>query len=171
LVGDTTTPFADMPPAWIKAPNLRRRRTADDEDDWDEPDPFFDAQFAAKVFAKFPVEAWCQSSVYRTLWQTALTSFVTWTAERLMPPWQDSRRRRDPPTELFEWNDTIGDLLARSAPFFETPWVRQHLLVPFLADDENALAVLSEFADKTVTRHVLDAAQIPSNTLDLLSLH
>jgi hypothetical protein len=108
-------------------------------------------------------------SAYRTLWQAALKNLVSWTAERLMPPWHDRNKRRDRSTRLFEWNKTLGDLLARSAPFFETPFVRQHLLAPFLADDEDALAVLAEFADKTVTRHVLDAAQIPSNTLELLS--
>jgi hypothetical protein len=169
LVSDSVAPLAEMPPAWIKATDARRRRASSDEDAWGDPDPLFDAQYAAKVFDSFPVETWCQSSVYRTLWQAALKNLVSWTAERLMPPWHDRNKRRDRSTRLFEWNKILGDLLARSAPFFETPFVRQHLLAPFLADDEDALAVLAEFADKTVTRHVFDAAQIPSNTLELLS--
>jgi hypothetical protein len=57
----------------------------------------------------------------------------------------------------------------RAAPFFETDWVRKHLLAPFLANDEELLRVLAEFADKTVTRHILDAPAVPNNTLALLS--
>jgi hypothetical protein len=164
---DAPTPFPDVPPAWVKASPLRRRATDHDES-WAEPDPLFNAQFAAKIFIDFPIEVWCQSSTYRPLWQAALSSLVTWTAERLMPTWHDRTKRRDRPTDLFEWDATFGDLLARSASFFETSWVRQHFLAPFIADDENALRVLAKFAEKTVTRHVLDAVQVPANTLDLL---
>jgi hypothetical protein len=167
---DTPKPFPDVPPAWVKASRLRGRRTTDDdEESWGEPDPSFNAQFAAKIFINFPIEVWCQSSTYRPLWQAALSSLVTWTAERLMPTWHGRTTRRDRPTDLFEWDATFGDLLARSASFFETPWVRQHFLAPFVVNDEAALQVLAEFADKTVTRHVLDAVQVPANTLDLLN--
>jgi hypothetical protein len=169
LAREAATPFPDIPPAWVKTSRRQRRRSVDEEEDWGEPDPSFSPQFAAKVFVNFPVEAWCGSSAYRPFWQAAISKLVIWTAERLMPPWHDSKMRRDRPTDLIEWNATFGDLLARSAPFFETSWVRQHLLAPFLMNDENALRVLSEFADKTVTRHVLDAENIPKNTLDLLS--
>jgi hypothetical protein len=170
LTKDTNTPFPDLPPAWIKTSRGRRRKRSDDDDEgWTEPNPSFNAQFAAKIFAKFPVEAWCQSTTYRPLWQAALSKLVAWTAERLMPSWQDRTTRRDRPTELFEWNGALGDLTARSAPFFELQWVRQHLLAPFLVDNENALGVLSEFVDKAVKRHLLDATEIPTNTLELLN--
>ena len=170
LTKDIPTPLPDVPPAWVKTSRSRRRRTVDDgEEGWGDPNPSFNAQFAAKIFTNFPVEVWCQSSTYRPLWQAALSSLVTWTAERLMPTWHDRTTRRHRPTDLFEWAATFGDLLARSAPFFETPWVRQHLLAPFVVDDENALRVLAKFSDKTVRRHVLDAAQVPGNTLELLS--
>lgn len=167
---NSTTPFPEVPPAWVKASQLRGHRTTGDGDEsWGEPDPFFNAQFAAKIFTNFPVEVWCQSPTYRPLWQATLSSLVTWTAERLMPTWHDRTTRRDRPTDLFEWNTTFGDLLARSASFFETSWVRQYFLAPFIVDDEAALQVLAEFADKTVTSHVLDATHVPTNTLDLLS--
>jgi hypothetical protein len=93
---------------------------------------------------------------------------LVWTAERSMPSWREDRKRHDLATDLIEWHDALGDLLARSSPFYDLQWTRDNLLKSFFADDDNALAVLSEFADKTVTRHVFDAAQIPSNTLPLL---
>jgi hypothetical protein len=62
----------------------------------------------------------------------------------------------------------LGDLLARAAPFLETKFVRKELMAPFLTDDEEGLGVLAAFAEKTVTRHVLDAPVIPANTIDLL---
>ena len=169
LSNDTPVAFLDLPRAWAKASHVRRRVVIDGvEDGWGESDPSFNSQFAAKIFASFPVETWCQSPIYRPLWQMALSSLVTWTAERLMPPWHDGSTRRDGSIEPFEWDATLGDLLARSAPFFDTSWVRQRLLTPFLADDENALRILAEFTDRSIARHILDADQVPDNTLELL---
>ncbi|MFZ3327909.1 MAG: hypothetical protein WA231_19385, partial [Methylocella sp.] len=169
LTNSSNTPLADVPPAWSKTSQRRwRRAESDGEEAWGDPDPSFNAQFAAKIFPHFPIEAWCQSSIYCPMLQAWLLQLVTWTAERLMPSWQDRKRRRDRQTWLHEWNDVLGDLLARAAPFFETERVRQHFLAPFLADDKEALCVLAEFADKTVTRHVFDAPNIPANTIALL---
>ena len=167
----TDTPLADLPPAWTRASPRRRgrRRQSEGQMEWGDPDPSFEPQFAAKIFPSFPIEAWCQSSAHRSMLQATLCQLATWTAERLMPPWQDRTRRRDRQTELYEWERVLGDLLARAAPFFETGWVRQHLLAPFLTDDERALRVLAEFADKTATRHVVDASIVPANTFELLN--
>jgi hypothetical protein len=170
LTNASDAPLADVPPAWVKTSRRRRRRaTLDGEEEWGDPDPSFNAQFAAKIFPNFPIEALCQSSTYRPILQAALLQFVTWTAERLMPSWRDRKTQRDRQTELHEWNAVLGDLLARAAPFFETEWVCQHFLSPFLTDDEEALPVISQFADRTVTRHVLDVPNVPANTFALLS--
>jgi hypothetical protein len=169
LSNSSDTPLADMPPAWTKTSRRGLPRAEwEDEERWRDPDPLFDAQFAAKIFPHFPIEAWCQSNIYRPMLQATLIQLVTWTAERLMPSWRDRKVRHARQTELYDWNIVLGDLLARATPFFETEWVRQYFLAPFLADDEEALAVLSHFADRTVTRHVLDAPNVPANTLTLL---
>ncbi|MGC1861881.1 MAG: hypothetical protein WA733_12345 [Methylocystis sp.] len=169
LMKASETPFVGMPPAWVKVSRRRRSRAAPDgEEEWGDPDPSFNTQFASKLFPHFPIEAWGQSSTYRPILQTVLSQLVTWTAERLMPSWRDRKTQRDRQTALHEWNAVLGDLLARAAPFFEMEWVRQHFLAPFLADNEEALPVLSQFADRTVARHVLDAPNVPANTLALL---
>jgi hypothetical protein len=168
LASGVDAALPDVPPAWVKTSRRRRRRAMDDEEGWGDPDPSFDAQFAAKLFPSFPVEAWCQSNTYRPLLQATLSQLVHWTAERLMPSWHDRTTRRDRQTELHQWNGVLGDLLARAAPFFDVEWVRRDFLAPFLADDDEALRVLAAFADKTVTRHVLDAVEVPANTFDLL---
>jgi hypothetical protein len=165
-------PLTDIPPAWVRAQTQGRRGRSAEEREWTDPDPSFDPQYAAKLFPLFPIEAWCQSSVYKPMLEKTLKQLVAWTAERLMPSWRVEKRgsRSDHNvTGLIGWNDSLGDLLARSAPFFETELVRNEFLAPFLTDAEEGLAVLSEFADMTVRRQVLDAPTVPTNTLDLLN--
>lgn len=164
------TPLTAVPPAWVREEDPRRRAWAKDEDQWTDPNPCFDEQLAAKLFHLFPVEAWCGSAQHKPLLESAIRQLVAWTAERLMPSWRDDRlwRRSERHPELTEWNLVLGDLLARAAPFFDTDVVRKDFLAPFLADQDEGLGVLTSFAEMTVTRHVLDAPTIPSNTLDLL---
>ena len=168
LGNDTIAPLPPLPPAWVRTPRRGWDRQLEDEFTWAEPNPFFDAQFAASVLQHLPIEAWCQSDIYRPILQHSLRQFVVWTSERLMPP----GRERGPDhglARMIPWTRQIGDLLARAAPYYETDIVRKELLAPFLTDDENGLRVLAPFADRTVTRHVLDAPTIPSNTFSLLN--
>jgi hypothetical protein len=151
-------PLTSMPPAWVKTLGRQRSGRSEDEAGWDDAYPLFNAVFAAKIFPLFPIEAWCQSSLYKPMVAVGLKELVAWTAERLMPSWLKDKR-----------NDVLGDLLARAAPFFETEFVRKEFLAPFLTENEEGLAVLARFADMTVTRQVLDAPTVPANTLDLLN--
>jgi hypothetical protein len=165
-------PLTSMPPAWVKTLGRRRSGRSEDEAGWDDADPLFNAAFAAKIFPLFPIEAWCQSSLYKPMVAVGLKELVAWTAERLMPSWLKDKRKRRSDTRrsfLIEWEAVLGDLLARAAPFFETEFVRKEFLAPFLTEDEEGLAVLAGFADMTVTRQVLDAPTVPANTLDLLN--
>ena len=166
LGGSGIIPLPPLPAAWVRMP--RRGRDGQLEDTWTDPNPLFDAQFAASVFQHLPIEAWCQSDIYRPLLQHALKQFVAWTAERLMPSWR-GRGPDDDLARMIEWTRLLGDLLARAAPYYETEMVRKEFLAPFLTDDKNGLLVLAPFADRTVARHVLDAETIPSNTFDLLN--
>ena len=164
-------PLTSMPPAWVKTLGRRHSGRSEDEAGWDDAYPLFNAVFAAKIFPLFPIEAWCQSSIYKPMVAMGLKDLVTWTAERLMPSWLKDKRKRRSDTRrsfLIEWEAVLGDLLARAAPFFETEFVRKEFLAPFLTEDEEGLAVLAGFANMTVTRQVLDAPTVPANTLDLL---
>jgi hypothetical protein len=166
------TPLTTVPPAWVETNGRHRVRRSEQKATWDDADPSFDPQFAAKLFPLFPIEAWCQSDVYKPMVATALQELVAWTAERLMPSWLQNKRRCGSDigaTSLIEWNSVLGDLLARAAPYFETEFVRKEFLAPFLTEDEEGLAVLAPFAEMTVTRQVLDAPVIPPNTFDLLN--
>jgi hypothetical protein len=161
---ETEEGFEPLPPAWVKA--CKRNRRA--EDYWTDPERSFDAQYAAKLFALFPLEEWCRSDVYRPKIQPHLVDLARWTAERLMPPWDDRKTRRDKETNLFEWDRTLGTMLSRALPFFDLQWVRDNFVKPFSSDDEEALGVLAQFAESIVTRHVLDAKDIPENALPVL---
>jgi hypothetical protein len=167
------TPLTILPPAWVNISNTPTAGLAEDDTGWRDPDPSFDAQFAAKLFPLFPIEAWCRSSPYRPMVLAFLKDWVSWAAQRLMPSWLvgTHRRRSDRGgRSLFEWNRVLGDLLARAAPYFDTEQVRKELLAPFLTNDEEGLGVLAPFADMTVRRQVLDTPIMPANTLDLLHL-
>ena len=158
-----------LPPAWAKMTNRPWDSRLDDEVEWDDPDPSFNARYAASVFQHCPIEAWCQTGTFKPMVENMLKGFVVWTDERLIPPW--SHHNREPnrkTTGLIEWTRLLGDFLARAAPYFETEVVRNDFLAPFLTDSKNALSVLAPFADKTVCRHIFDAPTIPSNTFDLL---
>ena len=167
---NTIAPLRPLPPAWVKTLGQSRYGRPENEVGWNDPDPSFNARFAASIFQHFPIEAWCQSDIYKPMLEIALKQFVAWTSERLMPPWNDRKSRSNRNTsESIEWTSLLGDLLARAAPHFETEVVRKEFLAPFLTDDESGLGVLAPFVDMTVCRHVLDAPIIPSNTFDLLN--
>lgn len=156
--------FDPLPPAWVN--DSKRNRHAGDH--WTDPERSFDGQYAAKLFAHFPLEEWCKSDIYRSRVQPLLADLARWTAERLMPPWDDGETRRGKETSLFEWDRTLGTMLARALPFFELQWLRDNFFKPFSPDDEEALRVLAPFAESIVTRHVLDAKDIPENALRVL---
>ncbi|MBR1250017.1 hypothetical protein JQ609_24215 [Bradyrhizobium sp. AUGA SZCCT0169] len=165
------TPLTAVPPAWVKTTRGRRFGRSGAEANWDDADPSFDAQFAAKLFPLFPIEAWCQTDIYKPMVATFLKELAAWTAERLMPSWlpNDRRRRSDiGGPSLIEWNGVLGDLLARAVPFLETTFIRDKLLAPFLTEDEEGLDVLASFTTMTVSRHVFDAQIIPDQTFVLL---
>lgn len=165
-------PLTSVPPAWAKTAGPRRYGRSEDAVGWGDANPSFNAAFAARVFNLFPIEAWCQSSLYKPMVAVSLKQLAAWTAERLMPSWLkgDRKRRSDfDRTSLIEWNRVLGDLLARASPFFDTEYVRKEFLAPFLTEEEEGLAVLAGFADMTVSRHVLDAPTVPANTFDLLN--
>jgi hypothetical protein len=161
-------PMPKLPPAWVKGKARGRRRVL--EDQWQHPNVFFEAQAASKLFTKMPVEAWIGAEPYRPLFEPFLHDLVKWTTESIMPSWQteDDRRRDNRHTELLEWNRALADLMARAVPFVALDVARNSFVKPFLPDDEDALSVLANFADKVVLRHVCDAATIPANTIPLL---
>ena len=99
-----------------------------------------------------------------------IQSLVNWTALRMNRP-GGKGRRRDRTTDLIGWNDALGDVLARAAPFVDPTLVKDKFLAPFLQNhDDDELDVIAAFTDRLVVRHVLDAAAIPAGTFELLEL-
>ncbi len=155
--------FELLPAAWVKASNPNHQN----EDYWTAPKRSFDGQYAAKLFKQLPLEEWCQSDVYRPKIELFLIDLARWTSEQLMPSWDDKKQRQRQ-TDLIEWEHALGTMFARVLPFFDLQWVREHFIQPFSQDDEEALCVLTQFANDIVTRHVFDARDIPANVLPTL---
>ncbi|NKA92043.1 hypothetical protein GO283_00587 [Ralstonia solanacearum] len=157
LTDNKPKPFPTLPAAWKKHPGVA---------EWQEPNPLFDAQRAAKKVRKFPIEKWCELPDFKPLALELIQALVRWTSERLNPARTDRQRDR---TNVLQWNDALGDLLARAAPYFDVAVVKSEFLSPFLTGDD-ALDVIAEFADKMVRRHILDSHRIPSGTFELLDV-
>ncbi len=88
-----------------------------------------------------------------------------------MDPSRGAERRRARTRDMIGWNDALGDVLARAVPFFDLDVVKTEFLTPFLQKrDDDGLDVLAAFTDGFVTRHILDAAVIPSGSLEVLDL-
>jgi len=169
LEANSNGPMPTLPPAWVKgAPPRGRRRVQDDQ--WQPPNVFFDAQTASKRFSKMPLEAWMASQTYRLLFEPFLQGLVSWTAESIMPSWktEEDRRRDNRRTDLLEWNRALADLMARAVPYVSLDVARNSFVKPFVPDDEDALCVLASFTDKLVLRQVCDAGAIPANAIPLL---
>ena len=160
---ETEDGFAPLPPPWVKASHRNIRK----EEYWTAPKRSFDGQYAAKLFAPFPLEEWCRSDVYREKIGALLADLARWTTGRLMPAW-DEKKRRDRQTHLYEWDHELGKMFARVLPFFDLDWMRENFVKPFSEEYEEALRVLAEFAGSIVIRHVMDAKEMPANTLPIL---
>ncbi|WP_319774679.1 AAA family ATPase [Breoghania sp.] len=165
-------PLTAIPPAWVQSPRRPRFNRNGGALEWGDPNPSFNPQLAAKLFVKFPIESWVASAPYKPLVEQRLVQLVNWTAERMMPTWQDPKdRRRGSSSEgahLTEWNSALGQLIARAAPHVTLTFARDHLLAPFLTNDEQGLRVLAPFVTQFVIRHVIDAPTVAPNTFELL---
>jgi hypothetical protein len=166
LKSSAVGPMPKLPPAWVKGSKGGRRKVPDEL--WQLPAAFFDAQMASRLLSKMPLEAWMASDPYRFQLGPLLLDLVSWTAESIMPSWRSKKNSDKKRTDLFEWNRTLGDLLARVIPLVSLDTARNTLIKPFLAEDEEALSVVARFADMVVRRHVFDAATVPEKTIFLL---
>ena len=171
---DTTMP--KLPPAWINANAKKKRwwcpwqRPSDAivGKDWVVPKTFFHSELAAKIFAKMPIETWMESRVYRSLFEAFLLDIAKWTANVIMLPPEKNNTYHRGTLGSFEWFMFLGNLLARIVPFASLDFMRSKLLKPFFVDEEDALLVLSAFAEMLVCRHIYDAREIPQNAIPLL---
>ncbi|TCS33100.1 hypothetical protein EDC30_11841 [Paucimonas lemoignei] len=159
-------PMPKLPPAWVKESASRKKEAA--EEFWQLPSVFFNAQTASKLLTKLPFETWMVSDSYRPMLEPFLLDLVNWTTESLMPSWDPERRSDEKRTDLFEWNSSIGDILARVIPFVLLDVARDTFIKPFLADNEQALSILARFSDMVVRRHICDATSIPENAIPVL---
>lgn len=135
---------------------------------------YFDYSAAEKVILALPVDAFCQSEVYRGALWAYVRELVDWTAARFRPEDEMSdaggRGRRERAL-LNHWPARLGDLLSRIAPYVEIQEMRTTYLSPFLEpDDVNGMEVTSHFAESMVCRQILDAMEIRPNSIALLQL-
>lgn len=164
--------WPELPAPWAKVTRWHAYGAGSQEwEVWGDPDPYFDAATAAKRLGMIPVETWCRSSVHMPLMREGLGRLVGWTAAKLLPDWEaapgdDTAHRAA--THLVNWNDVLGRLLGRTAPFLDVDIVRREYLDPFPVDNENSFSVLAEFIVYTVVRHVIDAPTVAGGTMAVL---
>ena len=171
LEAPETKPFDPLPPAWVKRSSVPEGEDDDEADvRWTEPDPLFDPRRAEKHLQNFPIEKWCAADDKLPFVAALIRNLVEWTVMRMRPPGRQ-RKGRNRVTDLIGWNDALGDMLARAAPFVYPILFKAEFLGPFLENhDDNELDVVAAFVDRMVTRQILDAAEIPTGTFELLEL-
>jgi hypothetical protein len=165
-------PLTVLPPAWVHAPHRSGYRGRGRETPvWRDPDASFDFQAAEKIIRAFPVEFWCGTSDFKDLFLSYLNQLTAWTSAKLAPEWRTESDQRHGPDKvnLSQWPMQLADLVARSAPFLSVDATTGSYLSPFeQTPDDSGLAVITDFAEMTVCRHIFDSDTISDNTITLL---
>jgi hypothetical protein len=138
---------------------------------WREPDRFLRWDFLPKLFSKIPVECVLADDMCRPAFLAFCFSLVSWTIERLSPPWLESNEhgRDHRSSELYQWRVSLFRFLAHVALLIDLPETEKYILDPmFKLNDELALSLVSPFVDLVICRGILDAEIISSTAVPLI---
>lgn len=159
------------PPAWVKVETKRRRkvRVDDGEVEWTYPTFDFNAQFAAKIAIRFPVEKWCEVSESRDAFIAYVEALVAWTADRLFPSFAGEDDERS--SQLYEWLSALAGLVARVMPHVPIEQARPKLIDPLASHSRrDVMSYVDDLTDQLTRRYVYDAATLPDSILQILDL-
>lgn len=172
-------PLPLPPPAWIKAEadakhSKRRKNQRHDEfdtqEEWIEPDGFWNSKQASEILNRMPIEEILNSGAKFSL-LSFLEGVLDWNNRKHEPPWAKSSRRDHSIDRMFEWTHTLGAKLGQVAGLLPIHEFQTRFLDPILAlRGENCWALLTPFVDSYVCAYVYDAAVIPSDTFAILDL-
>jgi hypothetical protein len=169
------------PPAWVKRP-LKKGKPSDIPDfgddydhdgapgatEWTRPSTYWRSKYAEQVLDQVPFAVAMKSSA-----GPALLNFIeralSWTIEKLCPPWLDpNQRRRNRSTDDYEWIHGVGGIIGHLAGVLPARQAKQ-VMTPILAlEGEPCWSLLAPFASAIVCRYVYDAPVVPTSVPDIL---
>jgi hypothetical protein len=160
-------------PSWVLAAQDAENSQAldmDEDEGWRSSGDLWDCQHAANVLQLVPVAA-VMASAGRELFFDALEAYICWTLDTINPLWRTEQRggRERGESYLYEWEDQLGQIMARVAPHLPAGEISQRLLQPIFAQpDDIAMRLLAPFGVSLVCGEVFDATVVRDDTLHLL---
>jgi hypothetical protein len=170
------SPVDAPPPAWVENPGARRiakgRRREQVVIGWQHPNHDLHANFLAKILPNIPVEEAMQDEPRREMFLSWCSALVTWTVERLNPTWSRAAEHTEEfeasSLELFEWRHEFYRFLARVTLHLEPDESVARFVGPAArANDQTFASLVRSFVDY-LTRNVMDAASVPTKSLEVL---
>jgi hypothetical protein len=137
---------------------------------WRDPEVFLRRDFLPKVLGVVPIDRVMSDPLRRPAFLELCDQLVSWTVERLNPPWQIGKEDRydRQESELLEWRAQLYHLLAHVALHMDQEKVRLRFLeAEFALNDDLAASLIAPFVD-TLVCTVMDAPVIDSRALMLI---
>jgi len=167
-----------MPSAWVKrSSDIQSSGYESDvyEDDyptaaeWRQPEGYWNSQAAAKIVPLLPVAKIVSSEAKRAFLDHC-ESLVTWTRDRIAPPWdikgEGSDRRN---SDLLEWQSAMGSLFGLLAGYIPAEETAHLFLDPITSlHDEACFPLIHPFADAFICAHVYDAPLLAEQVCPVL---
>lgn len=169
------------PPAWIKVEHTEHGRSrhyheefddtdAVDAEEWDEPEVFWNSQYAGEILKLMPLEQIFNSGAKCALLDF-LTSALDWTNQKNSPPWHPPGSQDRSGTNIFEWTHDIGSTLGKAAGLLTLNEYQARFLKPiFELEDAACWDLLTPFASYFVCTNVYDAPVVTADALSTLGL-
>lgn len=175
-------PLPLPPPAWVKVDPGKGQRghqgyenfDVDDATDaaevWSEPDVLWHSKQAAEILKRIPFNEVLSSSA-RSALLDFLDDALSWTIQKIAPPWVKPGRRDRSETHIFEWTHALGSMLGRVSGLLTLSDLQARFLDPIMAlEGDNCWSLLSPFADTYVCVYVYDAPVVPTDAVATLDL-
>ena len=159
------------PPPWVRTPEKLRRkgRFGEGAEEWNHPEFDYNPQYAAGILKLFPIEAWARSDAHRAHILAFAGKLVSWTAERMFPPFTDGDDNKS--SQLYEWLDALATLVARAIVYMPTDADALALIEPITNHNHrDVLQFADQLTDQLTRRFVYDASVLPERVLRMLDM-
>lgn len=137
---------------------------------WSEPTTHWYSEYASKLSVVLPISDLLKSDrAYQFV--RYLDAVLTWTIEKLAPPWDTKGRNLDRRSaNHYEWRDALGRLLGMVSGELTYDVVLEKFLHPIRqCEGELRWSLLDTFVDRFIRRFILDADHIPTIAAEFLS--
>ena len=166
------------PPAWVKGgkgrqPGRTHRRTGRSEKgitEWRAPEGFWNTKKVQTILTSLPLFDLVIGEG-KAEFMSFIRSLVIWTKEKNSPSWQEVSECGDVPSEMIEWNHSLGTFLGELAGILPVEQVETEILENIIElEGEVCWSLLSGFVNSYICRYILDSEEIHFNAIYILGV-